>query len=402
MNTPLSVSEFNEQIKAILETTFSFAYIEGEVSNLTYHSSGHIYFSLKDKKSMISCVMFKGNAQYLKFRLETGAQIVIRGSITIYGPRGSYQFVCKSIEPLGIGALSVAYEQLKVKLENKGYFKKAHKKTLPLYPKSIYVVTSNTGAAIKDMKKILSVRYPLAKMILIPTVVQGVLAKEAIVRNIQKVDAIASAHLKDSLLIVGRGGGTIEDLWAFNEESVCEAIYNAKIPIISAVGHESDFLLCDLVADRRASTPSNAIEIATPNINDLRQFTDELVTDFTQKYRMICTQKEQTLYHLLQSFEQQSFEKRFLFIASKIKNLEHQFTHAMQQILSTKYKKIMFLEQSFDANDPQKRDKKGYVQLSRENKVISIKDVAKKDILSLQDSRHLVTCKVIDMQEICE
>ena len=238
MHSPITVSTLNEQIKGILETTFSTIYVEGEISNLTYHNSGHIYFSIKDNKSTISCVMFKGNAQYLKFRLEVGSKIVINGNLTVYTPRGNYQLLCQKIEPSGVGALALAYEQLKTKLQIKGYFDKSIKKELPLYPKCIYVVTSNTGAAIEDMKKILNVRYPLAKMILLPTLVQGEFAKENIVKNIKIVDSLAFENLKNSILIVGRGGGSIEDLWAFNEEIVCDTFYEAKIPIISAVGHE--------------------------------------------------------------------------------------------------------------------------------------------------------------------
>ena len=165
MNTPISVSELNEQIKGLLETTFSSVYVEGEVSNLTYHNSGHIYFSIKDNKSTISCVMFRGNASKMKFRLEVGQKIVISGNLTVYTPRGNYQLLCSKIEPSGIGALALAYEQLKTKLQIKGYFDKNIKKELPKFVQTIYVVTSNTGAAIEDMKKVLAHRYPLAKMV---------------------------------------------------------------------------------------------------------------------------------------------------------------------------------------------------------------------------------------------
>jgi exodeoxyribonuclease VII large subunit len=273
MNSPLSVSALNEQIKALLETTLANVYVEGEISNLTYHNSGHMYFSIKDEKSTISCVMFRGNAQYLKFRLEVGSKVVISANVTVYVPRGNYQLICSKIEPSGIGALALAYEQLKTKLQIKGYFDSSLKKQLPKFPKIIYVATSNTGAAIEDMKKVLAHRYPLAKMVLIPTLVQGDGAKESIVNAIKKADRLTTY---DDILIVGRGGGSIEDLWSFNEECVADAIYEANIPIISAVGHESDFVISDFVADIRASTPSNAIEISTPDINELRQYCDSL------------------------------------------------------------------------------------------------------------------------------
>ena len=308
MNTPITVSALNEQIKSVIDTTFSSVYVEGEISNLTHHNSGHIYFSIKDKKSTISCVMFRGNAQYLKFRLEVGQKINISGNITVYAPRGNYQLIAQKIEPSGTGALALAYEQLKTKLQIKGYFDNAIKKTLPQYPTKIFIVTSNTGAAIEDMKKILAVRYPLAKMVLFPTLVQGENAKYDIVENIKRVDTL-SQNEDNSILIVGRGGGSIEDLWAFNEEIVADAIFEVSIPIISAVGHESDFVIADFVADVRASTPSNAIEISTPNIDDLRMYLDNINDDLSQKFKIIVSSKEQTLIHLKNSFEQHSLKR---------------------------------------------------------------------------------------------
>ena len=395
MNSPISVSTLNEQIKGILETTFCSIYVEGEISNLTYHNSGHIYFSIKDNKSTISCVMFKGNAQYLKFRLEVGAKIVISGNITVYTPRGNYQLLCQKIEPSGVGALALAYEQLKTKLQIKGYFDKTIKKELPLYPKKIYVITSNTGAAIEDMKKILNARYPLCTMILLPTLVQGEGAKEDIVKNIKIVDAMAADELESSLLIVGRGGGSTEDLWAFNEEIVCDAIFESKITIISAVGHENDFVISDFVADCRASTPSNAIEIATPHINELRQYTDSLINDFNHKFKTILFQKEQYLKHLTGSFEQQSFKKRFEFIQSKILNLKQQFQNSFQLTLKTKTDKLEFIQNSFSLNHPDKKDKKGFVQLTSNKKIISLNDIKIDDVVTIENSKMIVGCKVI-------
>ncbi len=402
MNSPISVSTLNEQIKGILETTFSTTYVEGEVSNLTYHNSGHIYFSIKDNKSTISCVMFKGNAQYLKFRLEVGIKIVISGNLTVYTPRGNYQLLCQKIEPSGVGALSLAYEQLKNKLQIKGYFDKSIKKILPLYPKNIYVITSNTGAAIEDMKKILNIRYPLASMILLPTLVQGVGSKEDIVRNIKIADCLASTELNGSILIVGRGGGSTEDLWSFNEEIVCDAIHEANITIISAVGHENDFVISDFVADMRASTPSNAIEISTPSINDLRQFTDSLIDNFSQKYKTILFQKEQNLKYLENSFEQQSFTKRFEFIESKIISLKQQFGNSFKQILKIKTDNLQFIQNSFILNHPKNKDKKGFVQLTSNNKIINLDEINENDMITIQNSKITANCKVISMNKIDE
>ena len=395
MNSPVSVSVLNEQIKGILEATFTNVYVEGEISNLTYHNSGHIYFSIKDNKSTISCVMFKGNAQYLKFRLETGIKVVITGNITVYSPRGNYQLLCQKIEPSGVGALALAYEQLKTKLQIKGYFDKSIKKTLPLYPKNIYIITSNTGAAIEDMKKILEMRYPLAKMFLLPTLVQGEGAKENIVKNIERADYLAKDSLDNSIAIVGRGGGSTEDLWAFNEEVVCDTIYAANIPIISAVGHENDFVISDFVADVRASTPSNAIEISTPNINDLRQYSDTLVVDLNHKFKAVLVQKEQNLRHLKSSFEQQSFQKRFEFIESKIKNTKQQFQNTFKQIIEKKSNNINFIKNNLILNHPEKKEKKGFVQLIVENKITSIEDIEVDNLITIENSKVSVNCKVI-------
>lgn len=399
MNVPLSVNELNNQINGILETTFASVYVEGEVSNLTYHSSGHIYFSIKDDKSTISCVMFKGNAQYLKFRLVAGSKIIIRGSVTVYVPRGTYQILCTKIEPSGIGELALAYEQLKTKLQIKGYFDSLKKKKLPSYPKNIYVVTSNTGAAIEDMKKILAHRYPLAKMILIPTLVQGVGAKEDIVRSIKVADMMAQKEEK-SLIIVGRGGGSIEDLWAFNEEIVADAIFEATTPIISAVGHENDFVISDFVADVRASTPSNAIELATPNKNDLMMLTDSLHDELINKMKMILKNKILELENLKSLFNQHSFTKRFGFVNLTLVNLRANFNSNMKQYLQSEQKRIDFLREGFLNNHPEKKIKKGFVQVTKDQKIVDIDDYKTDDNLTLETIKYKFECRILEKNRI--
>jgi len=395
MTKPTTVSELNEQIKTVLDTTFSLVYIEGEISNLTYHNSGHIYFSLKDNKSTISCVMFKGNANYLKFRLEIGTKVTVQGNLTVYAPRGNYQLLCRKIEPSGVGALALAYEQLKARLQIKGYFNSNLKKQLPRYPKSIFVITSNTGAAIEDMKKILAIRYPLTKMILLPTLVQGIGSKENIVENIIKADLIAQ-QTQDAIIIVGRGGGSTEDLWAFNEECVADAIYNAKTPIISAVGHENDFLISDLVADLRASTPSNAIEISTPDINDLRQYTDHIYTELNNKFKTILTQKSQILNYLFKSFTQHSLTKRFEQINIHIIQLKKQLNNQFLQKLNQKENRLKLLNDQYKQNHPTLKDKKGYVQLSQNNTIKILDEVSVGEQITLQNSKFGLKCNVLD------
>ncbi|VAY87347.1 Exodeoxyribonuclease VII large subunit [hydrothermal vent metagenome] len=397
MNTTITVSALNEQIKASIETIFSYIFVEGEISNLIYHNSGHIYFSLKDKNSVVSCVMFRGNAKNIKFRLEVGQKIVISGSLTVYVPRGNYQLLCSKIEPSGVGALSLAYEQLKTKLQIKGYFDISIKKQLPTYPRIIYIITSNTGAVIEDMKKILEQRYTLCKVILLRTLVQGDGAKENIVKNIKIADTLA---LKDgsngnSFIVIGRGGGSAEDLWAFNEECVADAIYESATPIISAVGHESDFVISDFVADVRASTPSNAIEISTPHINELRQYCDTISDEYIHKFKTILFNKEQNLKYLFSSFYQQSFHKQFMIIRSNILHLKQQFEDISMHILKIKSNDIKLIKENFIFNQPSKKDKKGFVQLTKDNKMINLEDIKQKDIIVLQNTNTTKSCEVL-------
>lgn len=395
MNAPMSVSQLNGQIKALLETTFTYAYVQGEISNLTYHNSGHIYFSIKDEKSTISCVMFKGNAQYLKFRLEVGQKINISGSITVYAPRGNYQLLCSKIEPFGVGELALAYEQLKKKLQSQGYFSSEIKKALPKYPKTIAIVTSSTGAALQDMKKVALHRWPLTKFILVPALVQGQGAKEDIVKAIHQADA-----LNADVMIVGRGGGSIEDLWAFNEECVATAIYEAKTPIISAVGHEVDFVISDFVADVRAATPSNAIEIALPDMNEMRMYLDDLSNDFKRSFSVHLNNKIQALNHLLQSFKQNSFVNKFRFIEENIKSMREKFNQSFQQVLQKRQDDVQFLQNSFALNHPEKRVKKGFVQTTKNNKIIALEDVKVDDIIALETAKTVVSTQVLSVESI--
>ena len=396
MNT-LTVSALNTQIKSVLETTFSSIYVQGEISNLTYHNSGHIYFSIKDDKSTISCVMFKGNARYLKFRLEVGQKVNLNANLTVYVPRGNYQLLVSKISPDGTGELQLAYEQLKAKLQIKGYFDKTIKKQLPQFPKNIYVITSNTGAAIEDMKKILSHRYPLAKMILIPTLVQGVGSKEDIVQNINLADSLA----KDGdIIIVGRGGGSIEDLWSFNEEIVADAIFKVNTPIISAVGHESDFVISDFVADLRASTPSNAIEISTPDINDLRIYADNIYNEFNLRFSRIISQKQQILDNSAKLFSQHSFSYKFDQIQKNIINLKEQFNLRLKTILDQKTIQLNHLKSNFILNNPSKKDKNGFVQLTKNNQIIDLNNISIDDTISIQNSKYIANCKVISKKII--
>lgn len=395
MNKPITVSELNNQIKGLLETTFTNVYVEGEISNLTYHSSGHIYFSVKDENSTISCVMFRGNAKSLKFRLEVGQKIIISGSITVYSPRGNYQLLCSKIEPSGAGALALAYEQLKTKLQIKGYFDSSLKKPLPKFPLHFAVVTSATGAAIEDMKKIALKRWPMAKMTLVPALVQGEGAAPDIVKAIKTADA-----LDVDFIILGRGGGSIEDLWAFNEEMVADALFKAKTPIISAVGHESDFVISDFVADIRASTPSNAIEISTPDITELKIYIDTMFDDIKRRYLNILAKKSQMLEHTKAMFESHSFAGRFKAMESEIAALGNNFNMILLQSLNKKKGELDLLYKTYGMNDPAKKEKPGYAQLSKEGKIIDIKELSLGDEFFLESPAVVVRSKVLEVKNI--
>ncbi|KLE08632.1 exodeoxyribonuclease VII large subunit [Aliarcobacter butzleri] len=387
MNSPISVSTLNLQIKSLLETTFIQVYVEGEISNLTYHNSGHIYFSIKDENSTLSCVMFKGNTKYLKFQLENGLKIVITGSLTVYAPRGNYQLLCNKIEPSGIGSLSLAFEQLKTKLEAKGYFERSRKKTLPRYPKKIAIVTSPTGAAIEDMKKVATHRWSLVEFILIPTLVQGEGASLDIANSIKYAD-----KLNCDIMIVGRGGGSIEDLWAFNEEIVANAIYEAKTPIISAVGHEVDYLISDFVADIRAATPSNAIEIALPDINEHRIYLDSLENEITNRFKNILFNKEQELKNMKKLFEQNSIETKFNFIQTQINFIKSSLKINLNQKFLGYQNQIDLLKSNYLSNHPDKKEKNGFVQISKSNKVINLADLKIGDEIELQTPKYIASC----------
>lgn len=390
----LSVSVLNTQIKALLETTFMQVFVEGEISNLTFHSSGHIYFSVKDESSTISCVMFKGNTKYLKFKLENGQKVQISASLTVYVPRGSYQLLCTKIEPAGIGSLALAYEQLKTKLQAKGYFEASIKKNLPKYPKKIAIVTSSTGAAIEDMKKVATKRWALVELILIPTLVQGEGSKEDIASSIKYADTLSC-----DLMIVGRGGGSIEDLWAFNSELVADAIFEAKTPIISAVGHEIDYLISDFVADIRAATPSNAMEIALPDMNEHLLYLDSLQNDLNSTLKTIILKKEQELQNTKKLLEQNSIEAKLSFMDSQIRLLKSSFDNSFSQKLELFQNNLEALKSNYLLNHPKNKDKKGFVQISKNNKVVSLEELNIGDDLKLESVNLIAECKIINLSK---
>ncbi|AMM93806.1 exodeoxyribonuclease VII large subunit [Peribacillus simplex] len=265
----LSVSALTKYIKRKFDADphLQNVYIKGEISNFKQHTSGHMYFTLKDEKARLLSVMFAANNKGMKFLPENGMKVLVKGDISLYEAGGQYQLYVKSMAPDGVGDLYLAYEQLKKKLEAAGLFLAEHKKPIPQYPKSVGVITSPTGAALRDILTTIKRRYPIARIIVYPALVQGNNAAKSIAKAI----SMANARAESDVLIVGRGGGSIEELWAFNEEIVAESIYDSDIPIISAVGHETDFTIADFVADMRAPTPTGAAELAVPHLNEIHE-----------------------------------------------------------------------------------------------------------------------------------
>ena len=293
-----SVGELTQLIKESLEGQFPSVWVSGEISNFVHHRSGHMYFTLKDKRAEIKAVMFKGNNQYLHFRPENGMQVLIQGRISVYEQRGYYQIVATRMEPAGIGTLYLAFEALKKQLAAEGLFAPEVKQKLPPYPRRIGVITSATGAAFRDIIKVLQRRAPHVQIILRPTLVQGDTAADDIVQALLEF----TAYSQVDVLIVGRGGGSLEDLWPFNEEAVARAFFSCPIPIISAVGHETDTTIADLVADLHAPTPSAAAELVAPSQNELLGNLDYFMETLTMLVSREIEKRQQQLDNLIDRY----------------------------------------------------------------------------------------------------
>lgn len=366
----LSVSQINFYIKSIIENdgSLQFVLVTGEISNLTVHQrSGHIYLSLKDSNSVISAVMFAGNARRLKFRIENGMKVICRGRISVYEPSGRYQLYIEDMQPDGVGALTLAFEQLKKSLAQKGLFDNAHKKPLPKFPKTIGVITSPTGAAVQDITNIIRRRFPSADIVLAPVLVQGESAPEQLVRAVNKFSASKIADV----LIIGRGGGSAEDLWAFNDEQLAYAVYNCETPIISGVGHETDFTICDFVADVRASTPSAAAELAVPD----RQ---ELMSYYFKQKQYISAMLDRKIKTAQLRLENQ--QRRMSASSPKLKaeQLEKQLsakseklTRFMNIYISDKENKLIAAKGKLDGLNPLNVLNRGYAIAEKDEKIIT-------------------------------
>ena len=408
----LTVSSLNEQIQSLLESSFTRVLVEGELSRITFHNSGHIYFTLKDASSAVSCVMFRGNASKLKFRLEEGMKVMLDGAISVYKPRGSYQVNCFSIEPSGQGALALAYEQLKEKLSQKGYFDESRKKQLPKFPKKIALITSSTGAALQDMLRVANGRYKNIEIDIYDVLVQGNNASIDISKAIKKADVKGY-----DVMVVGRGGGSIEDLWAFNEEIVADAIFEATTPIVSAVGHEIDWVISDFVADVRGATPSVGMQICLPDTNELYQYMDQIASNMTQNISNILQNKTQELRHLSHLLSQNSVERKITLKKDEIQKLKNtyeqtivfkiqsfsrelnqiksNFPQAMEANIKNAQNKLINTKQMLESNNPKYRVKKGFAQISKGSEVVDIASLEVDDSFRLMSDEVIVEANVV-------
>lgn len=367
-----SVSELNSTAKAVLEKCFSSIGVLGEISNCSRPSSGHIYFSLKDDHAQIRCAFFRNSQRGLNFQLENGQQILVRGQISLYTARGDYQLIVSHAELAGDGALQIAFAQLKAKLELEGLFDARHKKPLPLLPKQIGVVTSSSGAAIRDVLKVLNRRFPSIPVIIYPSLVQGKEAAGQIVAAIE----LANARQECDVILLTRGGGSLEDLWPFNEESVARAIFASQIPIVSAIGHEVDFTIADFVADLRAPTPSAAAECLSPNkfewlarLTQYQQRVAHLVQQTLRQAQFHLTSLQKQLRHPLQQIQ---------FQAQRLDQIEQQLTQALKVLLEKKTAKLTQQLIALNALSPLSTLERGYAIVQKGHAIIYDSDQLKK------------------------
>lgn len=391
----LTVSQLNFYIKSALDndSNLQMLLLQGEISNLTDHySSGHIYFSLKDEKSVVKAVMFSYAAKNLKFKPQNGMKVLIRGRVSLYEPSGQYQVYVEDMQPDGIGALALRFEQLKQKLEKQGLFSKDHKLPIPKYPETIGVITSPTGAAVRDIFNVLSRRYSCANIIMCPVLVQGENAASDLTKAVQK---FSNNKLCD-VIIIGRGGGSQEDLWAFNDENLAHAIYNCDTPIISAVGHETDFTICDFVSDLRAPTPSAAAELAVPDANELlislssqRQYIDSMM----DKKLLDCSRKLDNNSRLLLAYSPQNMLREY---TKSIDNLADKMLSFSEKLLDTNEKRLAQTASKLSSLNPVDVIKRGYSYTTDENlnTVTSVSDVKTGDLIYIKVTDGDITAVV--------
>lgn len=392
-NLVLTVSQLNNYIKSQLDsdTKLKGIFVQGEISNFKRNYSGHLYFSLKDTNSVVNAVMFKSYAQRLRFEPENGMKVILSGNVTVYTPAGQYQIQGMSMQPDGIGSLTLAYEQLKEKLEKEGLFESSHKRPIPTAPNKIGVITSATGAVIQDIKNVVSRRYPLAEIVLCPVSVQGETAPPQLIAALKLFNTMEDIDV----IIIGRGGGSLEDLHCFNDEQLVREIYASRIPVISAVGHETDFTLCDFVADRRAPTPSAAAEIAVPDRN-------ELIKSITLDYRMISGCVEDKLKNEYQNLDILSERIKLLSTGGRFekeKNTIETLSDRIYTVVSNKIKSeksdLTFISEKIETLSPIRLLQRGYSVVQKNDSTLSsVSGVSVGDKLKIRMSDGFLDCSV--------
>ncbi len=390
----ITVSQLNNYIKVLMDSDEHLEHIlvVGEISNFKgANINGHIYFSLKDEESSVSAVMFRNSAKYLKFTPENGMKVYVFGRVSVYEKSGNYQIYADRIEPVGVGAMAQAYEELKNKLDKEGLFDPDKKRPLPKYPKKIGVITSATGAAFHDIINVISRRYPLCEIIFCPAFVQG---SECAASNISALEEI-NKHDDIDLIILGRGGGSKEDLWGYNDENLVRAVRNSKIPVITGIGHEIDTSLCDLASDKSAPTPSAAAEIAVPDIAALYQMNDDLLVQINKEIKNYLENKEKELTSLnviIKSFDPLTTVNSRI---TEIENLKVRAENAIKSYLSKEEIKVNSLDSELKRLDPVKMMKKGLLTVDISGKkLISAKELKVGDKIFLNLSDGTAGCTV--------
>ena len=368
----LTVTEITRRIRDLLRETFQNLWVTGEVSNLTYHRSGHVYFTMKDEGAALRCAMWRSAASKLRFRIEEGTEVVALGSIGVYEPHGNYQLKVTHVEPKGIGALALAFEQLKKKLAEEGLFDERHKKPLPFLPRRIAVVTSSTGAAVRDIIRTILNRFPAAHIIVHPSRVQGEGAAEEIARAIANINEMNEADV----MIVGRGGGSLEDLWPFNEEVTARAIFASAIPVISAVGHEVDITISDFVADARAATPTAAGEMVIPVEEDLRVALMQLRQRLALALRNALRQLRAALDSLAASYTLRKPAEVLNQRAQQLDDLWHRLSREVEILLDASGKALEASKSHLESLNPLNVLARGYSITTLKGSGIPLKDTS--------------------------
>lgn len=395
----ISVSKLNELVKMLIEDCQPLRniYVSGEISNFThYYRSGHMYFTLKDEKSQIKAVMFSSYAAKLRFKPENGMKVICRGRLAVYEKSGEYQIYAEDLQPDGLGALNLAFEQLKMKLFSEGVCSDEVKKSLPLYPKKIGVATSNIGAAVEDIKNITKRRYPLAELVIVPTIVQGAFASADIVKSIEFLDSMGDVDV----IIVGRGGGSIEDLWAFNTEEVARAVIACKTPVVSAVGHETDYTICDFVADLRAPTPSAAAELVCPDILSLINYVDGLKKQLDYSVNSKINDESIRIDELSSSYVLADYSEVIKTFEDNVSVLMDRMNDEYQYSLETKGNTFAVLVEKLSALSPLAVLARGYSICEKNGRVVkNINEVKANDCLDVKMNGGNAVCKVLEVTE---